>query len=83
MCAFPALESSCKVCKKTEIMKHSLSKSLLPAGLQDLLPPEAATESYLGITLLDTFKSYGYERVKPPFIEFEDSLLSGPGAGLS
>jgi len=47
------------------------------------LPPEAAAESYLGSTLLDTFKSYGYERVKPPIIEFEDSLLSGPGAGLS
>ncbi len=79
----PALEGSRKVCKNIVIMKHSFSRSLLPAGLQDLLPPEAATESYLGNTLLDTFKSYGYERVKPPFIEFEDSLLSGPGAGLS
>src|SRR5262249_12467549 len=26
---------------------------------------------------------HGYERVKPPLVEFEESLLSGPGAAMS
>ena len=59
------------------------NKDLLPAGLQDLLSPEAAREAELGARLLSSFHSHGYERVKPPFIEFEDSLLSGTGAGLA
>jgi len=64
-------------------MDDTASKALLPEGLQDLLPPDAAREAALGARLLACFHSHGYERVKPPFIEFEDSLLSGTGAGLS
>lgn len=64
-------------------MNDTASKALLPEGLQDLLPPDAAREAALGARLLACFHSHGYERVKPPFIEFEDSLLSGTGAGLS
>src|SRR5690606_15769726 len=29
------------------------------------------------------FASHGYERVKPPLIEFEEGLLAGPGAALA
>ena len=33
--------------------------------------------------LLDIFSSYGYLRIKPPLVEYEDSLLSdGPGSVL-
>jgi ATP phosphoribosyltransferase regulatory subunit len=64
-------------------MNDVASKALLPAGLQDLLPPDAAREAELGASLLASFRAHGYERVKPPFIEFEDSLLSGTGAGLA
>ncbi len=64
-------------------MNDILNKALLPAGLQDLLPPDAAREAELGARLLASFLSHGDERVKPPFIEFEDSLLSGTGAGLA
>lgn len=64
-------------------MNDLTNKALLPAGLQDLLPPDAAREAELGARLLACFHSHGYERVKPPFIEFEDSLLSGTGAGLA
>ncbi|HKF59930.1 MAG TPA: ATP phosphoribosyltransferase regulatory subunit, partial [Dongiaceae bacterium] len=57
--------------------------SLLPAGLQDVLPPEAAHEAAVVERLMGVFASNAYERVKPPLVEFEESLLSGPGAAMS
>jgi len=56
---------------------------LLPAGLADGLPPDAAFEAAMVERLMAVFAAWGYERVKPPLIEFEDSLLSGPGAAMS
>ncbi|MGI4746369.1 MAG: ATP phosphoribosyltransferase regulatory subunit [Janthinobacterium lividum] len=57
--------------------------ALLPAGLRDLLPPDAESEA-LGVeALMSVFASHGYERVKPPLLEFEDSLLSGSGAAVA
>jgi ATP phosphoribosyltransferase regulatory subunit len=64
-------------------MTDPLNKALLPAGLQDLLPPEAGREMEAVAGLLARFHGQGYERVKPPMLEFEDSLLSGPGAALA
>lgn len=49
---------------------------LLPEGLRDALPPEAAHEDMLVRRLADLFSANGYERVMPPLIEFEDSLLA-------
>ncbi|TCZ56655.1 ATP phosphoribosyltransferase regulatory subunit [Roseicella aquatilis] len=57
--------------------------ALLPAGLIDLLPPEAEREAALVETLLAAFGAHGYERVKPPLLEFEDSLLAGSGAAVA
>ncbi|HTW71424.1 MAG TPA: ATP phosphoribosyltransferase regulatory subunit [Acetobacteraceae bacterium] len=57
--------------------------ALLPAGLRDLLPPEAETEAASVEAIMDVFASHGYQRVKPPLIEFEDSLLSGSGAAVA
>src|ERR1700754_2946812 len=54
--------------------------ALLPAGLVDLLPPEAEFEAGVMNGLIAAFARYGYDRVKPPLIEFEDSLLGGSGA---
>ena len=60
-----------------------VSPALLPAGLRDLLPPDAETEA-LGVeALMGVFSSHGYERVKPPLLEFEDSLLTGSGAAVA
>jgi ATP phosphoribosyltransferase regulatory subunit len=57
--------------------------SLLPAGLQDVLAPEAAHEAAVVGRLIGAFGDHGYEQVKPPLVEFEESLLSGPGAAMS
>src|ERR1700712_1942835 len=57
--------------------------ALLPTGLRDLLPPDAETEAVSVEALMAVFASHGYQRVKPPLLEFEDSLLSGPGAAIA
>lgn len=58
-------------------------KALLPAGLRDILPPEAAFEAGIREALASAFASHGYDRVKPPLVEFEDGLMSGAGAAVS
>ncbi len=59
------------------------SPALLPAGLRDLLPPEAETEAASVEALMAAFAAHGYERVKPPLLEFEDGLFAGPGAAVA
>ena len=56
------------------------TRALLPEGLHDDLPPDAAFEADLVARLTGVFASHGFDRVKPPLIEFEESLLGGPGA---
>jgi ATP phosphoribosyltransferase regulatory subunit len=58
-------------------------RGLLPAGLADLLPPDAAREARAIDLAIERFAAFGYERVKPPMVEFEESLLGGPGAALA
>ncbi len=55
------------------------SLALLPNGFADLLPPFAEGEARAIQILMDKFTSFGYLRIKPPLLEFEDSLLA---AGL-
>ena len=57
--------------------------ALLPAGLRDLLPPDAETEASAVEALMDVFAAHGYQRVKPPLLEFEDSLLAGSGSAVA
>jgi len=64
-------------------MNNGIHKGLLPTGLQDGLAPAAAHEAAVIERLLSGFAAYGYERVKPPLIEFEEGLLAGPGAALA
>jgi ATP phosphoribosyltransferase regulatory subunit len=58
-------------------------RALLPAGLRDLLPPDAETEAGSVEALMEVFAAHGYQRVKPPLLEFEDSLLAGSGAAVA
>ena len=64
-------------------MTEYADKALLPDGLHDDLPPEAEFEARVIERLLGAFAAHGYERVKPPLIEFEQSLLAGPGGGMA
>lgn len=56
--------------------------ALLPNGLADLLPPEAEAEAIAVGRLMKVFHSHGYQRVKPPLLEFADGLLTGTGAAM-
>ncbi|MGC2854436.1 ATP phosphoribosyltransferase regulatory subunit [Novispirillum sp. DQ9] len=64
-------------------MTDSANKALLPTGLRDVLPPDATREAHAVDRLMSAFACHGYERVKPPLIEFEESLLDGPGAATA
>lgn len=64
-------------------MTEAVSKSLLPDGLRDGLPPEAGHEADIHNLMLAAFAARGYERVSPPLVEFEDSLLNGAGEALA
>lgn len=58
--------------------------ALLPTGFVDLLGADATQEAQSIDTLMSLFARYGYERIKPPMAEYEDSLLApGPGAALA
>jgi len=57
--------------------------ALLPTGLYDLLPPVAEREAEVTNRLMAVLASHGYERVKPPLVEFEETLLAGAGAAMS
>jgi len=64
-------------------MNNDSSQALLPAGLSDVLPPEAGHSAEIVERLLACFAGRGYQRVKPPLIEFEDQLLRGSAAALA
>ena len=64
-------------------MTENEKNALLPAGLRDVLPGDAALEAELVGRIVAFFGKNGYERVNPPLIEFEDSLLSGAGVALA
>ncbi len=51
------------------------NKWLLPEGIDEALPAEAMWLEALRRELLDMYKSWGYELLMPPFIEYMDSLL--------
>ena len=49
---------------------------LLPEGLADRLPQEAAAMTRVMRAVLDAMDAHGYDRVRPPLVEFEHSLAS-------
>ncbi|RMB11843.1 ATP phosphoribosyltransferase regulatory subunit [Eilatimonas milleporae] len=59
---------------------HYARRALLPEGFRDQLAPRAEQEGRLVSALMETFLAYGYDRVAPPLVEYEDSILFGPGA---
>lgn len=55
---------------------------LLPDGIEEVLPEEAARIEAARRQLLDLFSSWGYDLVITPHIEYVESLLTGAGHDL-
>jgi len=55
---------------------------LLPEGIEELLPEQAQQLEALRRDLIDQMRSWGYQLVMPPFVDFLDSLLTGMGNDL-
>ena len=52
----------------------SLPPGLLPEGLRDRLPGEAAAQARIVRALLDSIEARGFARVSPPLVEYEENL---------
>ncbi len=52
-----------------------MSSWLLPENLSDVLPAEARRIEELRRELLDLYRTYGFELVAPPMVEYLDSLM--------
>ncbi|VAW52538.1 ATP phosphoribosyltransferase regulatory subunit [hydrothermal vent metagenome] len=55
---------------------------ILPEGIEEVLPEQAARFESMRRMLLDLYASWGYELVMPPTIDFIESLLTGTGHDL-
>lgn len=55
---------------------------ILPEGIEEVLPEQAARFESIRRMLLDIYASWGYELVIPPTIDFIESLLTGTGHDL-
>ncbi|MCK4710920.1 MAG: ATP phosphoribosyltransferase regulatory subunit [Gammaproteobacteria bacterium] len=55
---------------------------LLPQGIEEALPAEAAQLETLRRQILDMYASWGYQLVIPPTVDYLDSLLTGTGSDL-
>ena len=64
-------------------MNDFAKSALLPNGLRDILPLDAAHEAEVVDQVCTHFAAQGYERVKPPLMEFEETLLDGIGGATT
>ncbi len=64
-------------------MSEANETALLPEGLHDTLAGDAMAETRVVERLLNRFSVNGYDLVLPPLVEFEESLLLGPGKAQS
>ena len=55
---------------------------LLPEGIEEILPPDAARLENICNTIIESFQTWGYQLVIPPMVEYLDSLLTGTGEDL-
>lgn len=55
---------------------------LLPEGIQEMLPPESWRLEVARRALLDLYWRWGYDLIRPPLIEYLESLFIGDGHDL-
>jgi ATP phosphoribosyltransferase regulatory subunit len=63
-------------------MTTKANRWLLPDGVDEILPPRADQLETLRREILDLYRSWGYDLIKTPLIEFLDSLLIVPSHEL-
>jgi ATP phosphoribosyltransferase regulatory subunit len=63
-------------------VETSNKRWLLPDGVQETLPPDAAAVESLRHEILQVFERWGYDLVMPAMIEYMDSLLTGTAHSL-
>lgn len=61
----------------------SADRWLLPDGIDELLPEQAAAAEALRRELLDCYRVWGYHLVRAPMLEFLESLKVGTGNDLA
>jgi ATP phosphoribosyltransferase regulatory subunit len=54
----------------------------LPAGVGELLPPDAWALELTRRRVLDVFRTWGFEYIEPPVVEYLDALLVGSGGDM-
>ncbi|MBO4643331.1 MAG: ATP phosphoribosyltransferase regulatory subunit [Alphaproteobacteria bacterium] len=64
-------------------MKNSARCGLLPVGMTDTLPPFVDYEAGAVSVLMSVLQGGGYQRVSPPLLEYEETLLSEKYGDLS
>lgn len=64
------------------VQSRGINTWLLPDSIADVLPAEARRIEELRRALLDRYRSFGYELVMPPLLEYLESLLSASGHDL-
>jgi ATP phosphoribosyltransferase regulatory subunit len=52
------------------------TRDLLPEGLEDRLPQSAAAAARIERAALETMDAWGYDRARPPLVEFEKSMAA-------
>jgi len=67
----------------SKVDDYSDDTALLPEGLHDTLAIDAEYQAEIVEKLRHCFAGYGYERVAPPLLEFEESLLGGLGKNIA
>ena len=65
------------------MMKNTPVNAVLPVGAVDVLPPYADLENDVQNIVMNLFSAFGYQRIAPSFLEFEDTLLSEADAKLN
>ena len=55
---------------------------LLPDGVEEILPQDAGKLESIRRELLDLYRSWGYQFVITPLVEYLDSLLVGSSQDL-
>lgn len=61
---------------------NKVDRWLLPDGIEELLPADSGKIESLRRRIVDLFRSWGYDYVIPPMVEFTDSLLTGSGQDI-